>query len=67
MSAATVSVQNHDGVLRVSVDGDGPAAAADPVDLVDLQDRVGALGGRLSIEHRPGGQLTMCAEIPCGS
>jgi len=36
-------------------------------DRVALEDRLGALGGRLSVERGEGGQVTIRAELPCGS
>jgi signal transduction histidine kinase len=36
-------------------------------DLVALEDRVGALGGRLALERGANGRVTISAELPCGS
>jgi signal transduction histidine kinase len=33
---------------------------------VDLEDRVGALDGRLDVERAPDGGVRIRAEIPCG-
>ena len=35
--------------------------------LSDAADRIGALGGKLRIEHTPGNAVTIRAEIPCES
>ena len=37
------------------------------LDLVALQDRLGALDGRLAAEHRKDGYVTLRAELPCES
>ncbi len=37
------------------------------LDLVALQDRLGALDGRLAVERRMDGNVTIRAELPCGS
>jgi signal transduction histidine kinase len=37
------------------------------LDPVALQDRVGALDGRLAVERREDGSVTLHAELPCGS
>jgi signal transduction histidine kinase len=37
------------------------------LDLVALQDRVGALDGRLTVERRGDGNVTLRAVLPCGS
>jgi signal transduction histidine kinase len=49
--------------LVVEIDGDSD----DPEALVDLEDRVGALDGRLKVLHQPGGRVRIHAEIPCES
>ena len=53
---ATVRAAREDGRLCVSVD----AAVPPEAELIDLDDRVGALGGVLRVD---GGQLV--AELPC--
>jgi signal transduction histidine kinase len=57
---ATVRAERQDGHLVVFID------IADPPigDLVDLDDRVGALGGSLRVE-RSDGQSHVVAELPC--
>jgi hypothetical protein len=38
-----------------------------PDELVDLEDRVGALDGTLEVVREPAGRVTIRAEIPCES
>jgi signal transduction histidine kinase len=59
----TVGATRRDGELVVEITRDGDA----PQELVDLQDRVGALDGRLEVLHEPGGRVRIRAEIPCES
>jgi len=60
------------GAVRVSADRRGGAlvvdieAEAEPEGLLDLEDRVGALDGRLGIERAADGGVRIRAEIPCG-
>ena len=42
-------------------------AALDGIDLVGLEDRVGALDGTLSVERGAAGRAHVHAELPCGS
>ncbi len=66
--AALVSVAYQDGAVIVEAADDG-IGGADPdrgIGLLDVGDRVGALGGRLSIESPIGGGTHVHAEIPCG-
>jgi signal transduction histidine kinase len=58
--AVTVAAKRRDGVLVVDVEADG-----EPGELVELEDRIGALDGRLDVERVPGG-VRVHAEIPCG-
>jgi signal transduction histidine kinase len=58
--AVRVSVTRRDGALIVDVE-----AAAEPEQLVDLEDRVGALNGSLGVKRAPG-VVRIRAEIPCG-
>jgi hypothetical protein len=37
-----------------------------PQELTDLEDRVGALDGRLLVEHGLSGGTRIRAELPCG-
>ncbi|MGH8774475.1 MAG: hypothetical protein ACRDWI_04635 [Jiangellaceae bacterium] len=39
---------------------------AGPELLVDLEDRMGALDGRLAVEDVPRGRVRLRAEVPCG-
>ena len=67
-SAASVSVAYQGGAVIVEAVDDG-IGGADPdrgIGLLDVSDRVGALGGRLSIESPVGGGTRVHAEIPCG-
>ena len=58
--AASASVERRDGVLVVEVETD-----AEPGTLVELQDRIGALDGRLGVERMSSGGVKLHAEIPC--
>ena len=58
--AASASVERRDGVLVVEVETD-----AEPETLVELQDRIGALDGRLGVERASSGGVRLHAEIPC--
>jgi signal transduction histidine kinase len=62
-SAVTLGATRRDGCLVVEIEGDGDGLQ----ELVDLEDRVGALHGRLEIEHQPSGRVSIRAEIPCES
>jgi signal transduction histidine kinase len=59
--AARVRAERRDGALVVDVE-----AEAEPEGLLDLEDRVGALDGRLDVERAAGGGVRIRAEIPCG-
>ena len=59
--AARVRAERRDGALVVDVE-----AEAEPEGLLDLQDRVGALDGRLEVERAADGGVRIRAEIPCG-
>src|SRR5215217_6482296 len=61
--AVTLGATRRDGQLVVEIQGDGHSPEA----LVDLEDRVGALDGRLEVLHQPGGRVRIRAEIPCES
>jgi signal transduction histidine kinase len=58
--ATRVRALRRDTVLCVEVD-----TAAAPQDLVQLEDRVGALDGWIQVEGRPGGGVRLRSEIPC--
>ena len=59
--AARVSAERRDGMLVVDVE-----AEAEPEGLLDLEDRVGALDGRLVVGRAADGGVRIRAEIPCG-
>jgi signal transduction histidine kinase len=61
-SAVAVTADRSRGRLAVDVE----TTTLDGLDLVGLQDRVGALDGRLDIV-RHDGRVTLRAELPCGS
>ncbi len=70
-SIVTVAVQadtaaTPDAVLRVTVhdDGVGGADLTRGTGLVGLKDRVEALGGRISLDSRPGAGTRLRAELP---
>jgi signal transduction histidine kinase len=78
----TGAIAVHAGATRAAVDtthaGDWlmitvVAEGAGPLDeeldgrFIDLEDRIGALGGHLSIERAESRRLTVRAEIPCAS
>jgi signal transduction histidine kinase len=58
---ARVSAERQDGALVVDVE-----AEAEPEGLLGLEDRVGALDGRLDVERAGDGGVRIRAEIPCG-
>jgi signal transduction histidine kinase len=58
--AASASVERRDGVLVVEVETE-----AEPETIVELQDRIGALDGRLRVARAPSGGVRLHAEIPC--
>jgi signal transduction histidine kinase len=62
--AVAVSAVRSGDVLLLEVETRDPASA---FDVVGLEDRVGAIGGRLSVEADIGGRVTIRAELPCGS
>jgi signal transduction histidine kinase len=64
---ATVDLARHNGDLRVEIadDGVGGASLDTGSGLTGLADRVGALGGRLSIESPTGAGTRLTALIPC--
>ena len=66
-SHATVHVAHEDGELLVEVsdDGVGGADTSRGSGLRGLGDRLGALGGRLSVSSPPGNGTTIRGSIPC--
>jgi signal transduction histidine kinase len=59
---AAVDTTRADGQLVVEIETDGRP----PQGLTDLEDRVGALDGRLLVQAAPGGGTRIRAELPCG-
>jgi hypothetical protein len=57
-----VDTVHADGRLIVEVETDEEP----PQELTDLEDRVGALDGRLVIQAAPEGGTRIRAELPCG-
>jgi signal transduction histidine kinase len=66
-SAVSISAaRRSDAVVVVAVDdGIGGADPERGIGLLDVADRVGALGGRLTIDSPAGGGTRIQAEIPC--
>jgi signal transduction histidine kinase len=62
----TVRVRSLQGAVHVEVadDGVGGAAVSEGSGLLNLTDRVAALGGRLAIVSPPGAGTTVSATIP---
>ena len=58
----TVSAERRDGRLVVEVAGNSA-----PGNMTDLEDRVGALGGSITVMPGPDGRAAIRAEIPCES
>jgi hypothetical protein len=59
---AAVDAVHADGRLVVEIETDEEP----PQELTDLEDRVGALDGRLLVEHARSGRTRIRAELPCG-
>jgi len=55
--------------LVITISADGAQRADSELDgrFIDLEDRIGALGGQLGVEHDEPGRFTVRAEIPCVS
>jgi signal transduction histidine kinase len=68
-TAATVSMERADGVIRLVVEDDGVGGAnlAKGHGLAGLADRVRAIDGRLAIDSPDGGPTVLKAEVPCES
>ena len=66
-SEAWVTLANDNGSARVEVrdNGVGGALPSEGSGLQGLADRVGALGGELTIESPLGGGTRILAELPC--
>jgi signal transduction histidine kinase len=59
-SHVTVGAQRRDGRLWIELRGDGELAA----DLIDLEDRLGALDGQMVVDRAPE-QMRLWAHLPC--
>ena len=68
-TSAAVDARRVGDSLVITVRADGAQRADTELDgrFVDLEDRIGALGGQLHIEHDEAARLTVRAEIPCAS
>jgi signal transduction histidine kinase len=68
-TSATIELARENGDLRVEVadDGVGGAGLEAGSGLTGLADRVGALGGHLSLDSPNGGGTRLTALIPCGA
>jgi signal transduction histidine kinase len=62
-----VEASNGELHVRISDDGSGRAALREGSGLAGLADRVGAHGGRLDIDSRPGVGTVIEAVLPCAS
>jgi signal transduction histidine kinase len=64
----TVRLAEHDGELRFQVSDDGAGfdagSANGSAGLQNMTDRIGALGGELRIESRPGAGTTVAGSVP---
>ncbi|HVF79553.1 MAG TPA: histidine kinase, partial [Solirubrobacteraceae bacterium] len=59
----TVHATHANGRLVIDIDSAGVSAD----ELVDVEDRIGALDGELTIQQTPGESTMICAEVPCAS
>jgi signal transduction histidine kinase len=68
-NAVTVEAKQDGSLLAIHLAGCGGDEPGQELEagLVDVADRVGALGGQFRVERIPGAAVTMWAEIPCGS
>jgi signal transduction histidine kinase len=66
---ATVEAEHEGDRLAIQITSDAAAQPGQDLEtaLLDVADRVGALGGRLRAGQAPDGAITIRAEIPCGS
>jgi signal transduction histidine kinase len=66
---ATVGAKHEGDRLVIQITSDAAAQPGPDLEtaLLDVTDRVGALGGRLRADPGPGGGITIRAEVPCGS
>jgi signal transduction histidine kinase len=63
--SVSASYRSHSVVVDAADDGIGGADPTRGVGLLDVADRVGALGGKLTIQSPAGGGTRIHAEIPC--
>lgn len=61
-SGYTIAAAWSGASLLIEIRGDGP-----PAELTELEDRVGALAGRLDLVPEADGRITVRAEFPCES
>jgi signal transduction histidine kinase len=61
-----VSVSRRTGSVLAEIDSEFAGEVAPPPELVEVADRIGALGGALS-RSSGAGRMIVAAEIPCGS
>jgi signal transduction histidine kinase len=59
----TITVREGEGALTFEIFGE---ASGSDADLEGLQDRLAALGGRLTIEPEPGGGIRLAGSMPLG-
>jgi signal transduction histidine kinase len=66
---AAVDARRVGDSLMITVRADGAQRADSELEgtFIDLEDRIGALGGQLHVEHDEPSRLTVRAEIPCAS
>ena len=66
---AAVDVRRVGDSLVITVSADGALQVDSELErrFTDLEDRIGALGGQLRVEHDEPARLTVRAEIPCAS
>ena len=66
---AAVDARRVGDSLVITVRADGAQRADTELEgrFIDLEDRIGALGGQLRVEHDEPSRLTVRAEIPCVS
>ena len=63
---AVILVDRDGDTLTVSVEVEGTVGTVVAADFVDVADRVGALGGRLTTAETATGATVVTAVIPCG-
>jgi signal transduction histidine kinase len=68
-NAVTVEAKQDGSLLAIHLAACGGAEHGQELEtgLIDVADRVGALGGQFRMERVPGKEVTLWAEIPCGS